>query len=156
MTRRSRTLAAFALLALLPACTEGRDAAVTKQSPVPDASPSASPRDRLLVSIGDVGSVTWRCLTPRSKLVRFSAAPGSATEQVTVLRPGHTAPRRTVNPADHVTLRLVRGPPSRLKIVQATEPRTITARVRLGYGHSRACLEYVPPIVHVDVQTRHH
>jgi hypothetical protein len=128
------------------------------QSP-PTSRPSATgpsrPEEQLLAAVGDIGELTWRCRGERTKLVRFTSDPLTATNEVTVTGLRYRI-HRLLNPGRHVTIAVTRARSPRLEIVQATEGRTKIVHVRLWFGVGRRCLSYIPPRSSMRATTHTH
>jgi hypothetical protein len=137
--------AALALLFVPPKATAG------KQKPF------------VLTALADIGTVYWRydCVhyrTPRVSLgVQWS---GEATTGVTY-RAGTLVRRRTM-PGHRLWFPFSSSRFQRLSFVQATEPRTLYAHVRIDLGPSGGnqgyehCQSYLPPRFSVHEWTHSH
>jgi hypothetical protein len=107
-------------------------------------------RSNLLVALPSLGSVTWRCNADGSAwALGYREFWTSATTELTLRTAGRVRTRQTVNPRELVGFPFLRAPRQRLTLVQATEPGTITAEIRVdfrpygrGYG---SCAQYTPP-----------
>lgn len=115
---------------------------------VPSPHPRAFDRQRavLILAIPQLGSISYRCRNPTQEVAAtFSAAPLSATDQVSVSRGRRPIAHAIVQPFDpsvqiRHTLTTPFGHYHSLNwlITQATEPHLVVARVRLDFVLSTA------------------
>jgi hypothetical protein len=118
-----------------------------------------TPKSYLLVALPSLGSVTWRCgATGATWGLGYREFWTSATTTVTLRAGGRIAGRRTVNPHELVRFPTLRSPRQRLTFVQATEPGTLHAEVRVDFRSRRPgyanCAAYMPPRVTVEIYPR--
>jgi hypothetical protein len=121
----------------------------------------------LLVSLPDLGTVTWRCDPAREPgpapglpgmALGFRATMLEATERLT-LRVGRTTIiSRLVQPGDRFRLPYLQARSQRLDITQSTEIGTLTGSVTVDFAPSPVvgyCYGYAPPRIDVHVSPRH-
>jgi hypothetical protein len=145
-TRAFVSAAACAAAAALTGCGAGH---ASKPAPhrstgsLPPSGPRAQPAGTVVVSIPELGSLSYRCAGARRVDATLSTAGASATESATVEGDNHRHLRAaTLNPG---SLQLA-APPATYRtltwrVIQSTEPRTLEATVRLSFswGKDRYC-----------------
>ena len=121
----------------------------------------------MLVSLPDLGTVTWRCDPARKPgpapglpglALGFRASAIAATERLT-LRVGRTTiVSRLVQPGDRFRLPYLHARVQRLDITQFSEPGTVSATVTVEFAPTPVmgyCYAYAPPMIDVHVSSRH-
>jgi hypothetical protein len=120
----------------------------------------------LLVSLPDLGTVTWRCDPARERgpapglpglALGFRATAVEATERLTLRVGGTTVVSRLVQPGDRFRLPYLHARVQRLDITQSIEPGTLSASVTVDFAPTPVvgyCQSYAPPKLDVHVSAR--
>lgn len=104
-----------------------------------------------LLTIPGVGTVRWRVEDPPRYVTMLYVPAGGATESVWMTVDGRLVKIGELQPGDQADAGPVARGPVDIKIVQSTEPKTVTARIRVVYNR----VEPVP-LVTARVRTRSH
>lgn len=149
------TVAVFAGCGCGPAPDTDTDIATGPTAREQTARDRAARRDVLnhhtLLRIPRIGTLAWR-YDRRERFVTVLEVPGGgATESVWMTVAGRLVKIGGVDPGDQAEAGPVAGGPVDVRVVQSTEPETVTARVRVVYNG----VEPVP-LVTARVRTRSH
>lgn len=120
----------------------------------------------LLISLPNLGTVTWRCDPAREPgpapglpglALGFRASAVEATERLTLRVGGTTVVSRVVQPGDRFRLPYLHARVQRLDITQSIEPGTLSATVVVDFVPTPVvgyCAAYAPPKIDVYVSPR--
>lgn len=110
---------------------------------------------KLLLAIGSIGRLGWRCEANR-EFVSLSADPRTATNEVTIFQGLSKVGSRYLHPGQQMTVPLRPDRVLRWTIRQQTEPRTLTARVTIESSLRKGCVAYLPPAVELGFDSDSH
>jgi hypothetical protein len=117
---------------------------------------AGAPGPFLLVSLGSLGTVTWRCEGRTGwYALGFRLSGRRATTLVTLRAGGSAHGRVTVQPGERVAFPYLADDVQRLVIVQGTGARTIRADVTVTFDPDASytfCHAYLPPSLHVGMR----
>jgi hypothetical protein len=120
----------------------------------PSGSSSQTSRELPLLTIAELGTLSWTCDTRGGPhAVWFRASPSKATEVVRIAS-GGTQRTLKLQPGGALSLRVGEDQRVRVTIAQATEPRTLRAVISLtfsGQGSLSYCRPYFPPAVSLSL-----
>jgi hypothetical protein len=104
-----------------------------------------------LIALEGVGRMLYRCAGPGMKIALVEDRM-SATAEVSYSLPGLPPLQKTLHPGDRILTPAITGPSS-WTIVQATEPKSVTAEVQVG-AHPGPC--YLAPSTNATITSRSH
>jgi hypothetical protein len=106
--------------------------------------------ETLITAPTPAGFLKWRCLNSGQDLIFLRLPKIAPTESVTVYKGERLVfKRKNVNPGQTVQLLLPSDSYQRWLLRQATEPLTLTVRIRIDPNPKSGCLTYLPPTVHL-------
>jgi hypothetical protein len=115
----------------------------------------------VLTALPAIGTVYWRADCAKERwAIGLKMFRRSATDRVTFRSGGRTL-RRIVQPGETVWFPLTADKVQLLRVVQQTEPGTLSATVRVNFGIPKPgvatvahCYSYAPPRVSVEIYPR--
>jgi hypothetical protein len=95
---------------------------------------AAATPPKLLISLGGVGTMTWRCDSRARYSVSFRDAVGGATEQAVVTRTGGPRTSRRLDPGQSLTLPFTHDHAQTWQVGFATEAVRTNATIQVTLG----------------------